>query len=117
MNDIEQTRVEIDRYEAYVKKKFKKELIVSYDCSNKDNPFRAKLHSLLKTKSATPLNESLYKLPPLNEQELLSLANEIGELLNEILITESANVSTTKVIFITPDGTALDAITIINHEA
>ena len=118
MSTAAQIRTWIDNFREFERKRTRFELLISYDCSNKHNPFRAKLLNLLvMQKGAIEINESLYKLPkPMNIEEIINLANEIEDLFSEV-INEGKDSTATNVQFILPSGTVFDIYTIINKKA
>jgi len=114
----EETRKLIDNYEEFEKRNTRFELLVSYDCSNKHDPFRDKLRALLvDEKKSIEENESLYRLPkPLTISDIENLTTQIEKLF-ETILNENTSVSTTKVQFILPDKNSFNISTIIHKKA
>lgn len=90
------------------------ELMVSFECSGEQEPFRESLKQLLQINcSAILWHDSLYKLPsPLPAEKILALAQEIEKEFNKYgddIFTEGfSDEGTTHVCFILPNGNKLE---------
>ncbi|HET6244221.1 MAG: hypothetical protein H0V01_12785 [Bacteroidetes bacterium] len=111
-------RTSIENFKKFEKDNKRFELLVSYDCSNKHDPFRERMRKLLVDDfKSTEQNESLYKLPtPKNMEEISNLANRITALFKEVLNEGSTQKSKTKVQFILPEGNLFDIYTILDEK-
>jgi hypothetical protein len=115
----EEIRTWIDTFNEFEDRKKLFELLISYDCSNKHDPFRAKLRILLMDKMGSfEVNESLYKLPSkMNIEQIHDLASSIDKIFKEVLNEERNQETKTNVQFILPDGNSFKIDSIINEKA
>lgn len=94
-------------YAKFPEKSF--DVIVTYDCSGKDDPFRTELLALLKSKKYTceEITMSTYKIQRmLDKNEIETLKAEIRNLYNSLLV-ESKKAKPTVVKIIIPNGDRL----------
>jgi hypothetical protein len=111
-------RTWINTFNEFEERKKRFELLISYDCSNKHDPFRTKLRTLLVDKmESLEVNESLYKLPSkMNKEQICNLARSIDQIFKEVLNEETNQETKTNVQFILPDGNSFEIYSIINKK-